>query len=118
MTENATCALVNDEHDLKEILKIKDKVIALFYASWCPFCVKFLPIFQKHAEKDRQHYVIVQDDQETIADQYSVKVYPTVLFFENEVVSKRLDGVLGVGLDENPLVKFIQQCPLLECWCH
>lgn len=61
---------------------------------------------------DRQHYVIVQDDQETIADQYSVKVYPTVLFFENEVVSKRLDGVLGVGLDEYSLVKFIQQYPL------
>jgi hypothetical protein len=25
------------------------------------------------------HFVIVQDDQETIADEYSVEVYPTVL---------------------------------------
>jgi hypothetical protein len=45
----------------------------------------------------------VQNDQEKIADQYSVKIYPTMLFFENGVVSKRLDGVLGVGLDEKQL---------------
>jgi len=46
----------------------------------------------------------VQNDQEKIADQYSVKIYPTMLFFENGVVSKRLAGVLGVGLDEKQLV--------------
>ena len=107
MSANVTCALVNNEHDLKEILKVKDKVIALFYASWCPFCVKFLPIFQKTAGKEGRHLVIVQDDQETIADQYSIKVYPTVLFFENGIVSKRLDGVLGTGLDKKQLAEFV-----------
>ena len=54
----------------------------------------------------------MQDDQETIAHQYSVEVYPTVLFFEDGVVSKRLDGVLGVGLDEKQLSEFINLCPL------
>lgn len=107
----ATCALVNNDHDLGEILKTKDRVIALFHASWCPFCVRFLPIFKKHAEKEAHHFVIVQDDQETIADQYSVKVYPTILFFENGVVSKILDGVLGVGLDEKQLIEFVSLFP-------
>jgi thioredoxin 1 len=105
------CALVNNDHDLSKILKAKDRVIVLFYASWCPFCVEFLPIFQKHAEKDGQNFVMVQDDRESIADQYSVKVYPTVLFFENGVVSKRLDGILGVGLDEKQLAEFVGLCP-------
>jgi hypothetical protein len=41
-----------------------------------------------------------------------VKIYPTMLFFENGVVSKRLDGVLGIGLDEKQLVEFISSCPL------
>jgi thioredoxin 1 len=112
MSVNVTCALVNNNHDLIEKLRATDRVIALFYASWCPFCVKFLPIFKKHAEGEGRHFVIVQDDQETIADQYSVKVYPTVLFFENGVVSKRLDGVLGVGLDENQMVEFVSLCPM------
>ena len=112
MSASGKCALVNNNHDLIEILRATNHVITLFYASWCPFCVSFLPIFKKHAEKEGRHFVIVQDDQETIADQYSVKVYPTLLFFENGVVSKRLDGVLGVGLDEKQLAEFINSCPL------
>ena len=112
MSANVTCALVNNNHDIIKILRATDRVIALFYASWCPFCVRFLPIFKKHAEKEGRHFVIVQDDQETIADQYSVKVYPTVLFFENGVISKRLDGVSGVGLDEKQLAEFVSLCPL------
>ena len=111
MSANLTCALVNSERDLREILRATGRVIALFHASWCPFCVRFLPIFKKHAEKEGRHFVIVQDDQETIADQYSVKVYPTVLFFENGVISKRLDGVLGVGLDEKQLAELVSLCP-------
>ena len=112
MSANVKCALVNNNHDLIEILRAADRVIALFYASWCPFCVRFLPIFKKHAEGEGRHFVSVQDDQETIADQYSVKVYPTVLFFEKGVVSKRLDGVSGIGLDEKQLVEFVGLCPL------
>jgi thiol-disulfide isomerase/thioredoxin len=105
------CALVNSSHELNEILKTKDRVIALLYASWCPFCVRFLPIFKKHAQEGEQYFVMVRDDREAIADLYSVKVYPTVLFFENGVVSKRLDGESGVGLDENKLLKFVGLCP-------
>lgn len=112
MSTIGTCALVNNNDDLIEILRDTNRIIALFHASWCPFCVKFLPIFKKHAEEEGRHFVIVQDDQETIADQYSVKVYPTVIFFENGVVSKRLDGVSGVGLDEKQLAEFINLCPL------
>lgn len=104
------CALVNSSHDLNEILKTKDRVIALFYASWCPFCVRFLPLYKKCAEKDGRNFVMVQDDREAIADQYSVRIYPTVLFFENGVVSKRLDGVSGVGLNDKQLVEFIGSC--------
>ncbi len=111
MSANVVCALVNNDLDLREILKTIDKVFVLFYASWCPFCISFLPIFQKHAEEEGRHFVIMQDDQETIADQYSVKVYPTVLFFESGIVSNRLDGLLGVGLDEKQLVEFVSFYP-------
>jgi thioredoxin 1 len=112
MSAKVTCAVVNNNHDLIEILRATDRVIALFYASWCPFCARFLPIFKKHTEAEGQRFVMVQDDQETIADQYSVEAYPTVLFFENGVVSKRLDGVPGVGLNEKQLAEFVSTCPL------
>jgi thioredoxin 1 len=110
--EKEQCALVDNENDLGEILKIKESVIALFYASWCPFCKKFLPIFMTNAEGKGQHFLRVQDDEETLADKYSVKIYPTVLFIEKGVVSKRLDGIPGVGLQEKHLVEFVRSCPL------
>ena len=112
MSASAACALVNNNHDLIEVLRAADPVIALFHASWCPFCVRFLPIFKKHADNDERHFIIVQDDEETMADRYLVKVYPTVLFFKNGIVSKRLDGALGVGLDEKQLVEFVGLCPM------
>ena len=112
MNSKDQCALVNNENDLGEILKDKESVIALFYASWCPFCKKFLPIFMRNAGGEGRHFLGVQDDQENIADKYSVNIYPTVLFIEKGVVSKRLNGIPGVGLQEKHLVEFVRSCPL------
>ena len=104
------CVMVDDVQGLSDTLKAKERVIALFYASWCPFCVDFLPVFQKCAEGEGLGFLVVQDDQETMGDRYSVEVVPTVLFFEKGKVAKRLDGVLGVGLNENKLTEFIHTC--------
>ena len=52
------------------------------------------------------------NDEETIADQYSVEIFPAVLLFENGVVSKRLDGAPGRGLTEKQLAEFVKLCPL------
>jgi thioredoxin 1 len=112
MGANSSSASVNNEQDLIEKLRSADRVIALFYASWCPFCERFLPIFQKHAAQEGRHFVLVQDDEETIAGRYSIEIYPTVLFFENGTVSKRLDGVPGVGLSEKHLTEFVGLCPM------
>ncbi len=103
---------VDNADDLAEMVKTCEKAIALFYASWCPFCIRFLPAFKQQAQRKRGHFVIVQDDDEVMAARYSVEVYPTVLFIEKGIVSKRLDGVLGVGLDEKKLAGFIASCSL------
>jgi len=110
MEKKAKCLIINNNHDLIEALKAHDRVIALFTASWCPFCIRFLPIFEKHTDSAGLSFVIVQDDEETIADHYSVDVYPTMLFFDKGLLSKRLDGILGVGLDEKQLVQFVNEC--------
>jgi thioredoxin 1 len=110
MKINETCAAVNDKQGLNDLLKTKERVIALFYASWCPFCLEFLPTFERCAEGKRLSFLVVKDDHETMGDRYSVEVVPTVLLFEKGNVSKRLDGVLGVGLNEKQLTAFIQAC--------
>ena len=109
MKENNQCAQVSNAQGLASALKANDKVVALFYASWCPFCARFLPVFKKQAEGKEQNYLLVQDDKETICDEYSIQIFPTVLFFENGVLAKRLDGAAGVGLQEKQLVEFVRE---------
>ncbi|MHB8909382.1 MAG: thioredoxin family protein [Syntrophales bacterium] len=104
------CTRVDDERGLNETLKAEERVIALFYASWCPFCRSFLPVFERHATGEGLRFLAVQDDQESLGDAYSVQIVPTALFFEKGKVSRRLDGVPGVGLNEKQLADFIQAC--------
>jgi thioredoxin 1 len=113
MKENNSCAQVNSEQELVSALKENNKVIALFYASWCPFCSRFLPVFEKQAESREGRFLLVRDDEESIGGKYSVRVFPTVLFFKNGVATKRLDGKAGSGIQEKQLVEFINSCSLI-----
>jgi hypothetical protein len=46
-----------------------------------------------------------------MAETYAVTVYPTLLCFEKRAVTKRLDGVLGIGISEKNLKAFVDSCP-------
>lgn len=103
--------LVKDNSALEEAIRDRKRVIALIYATWCPYCVNFLPVFMKCAQ-GQDVFLLVEDDRWVIADKYEVEVVPSALYFENGKVMKRLDGVLGVGLNEKQLADFIKACGL------
>ncbi len=103
--------LVKTELELEEAIRDKERVIALIYATWCPYCLAFLPVYQKYAQ-GRDSFLLIEDDQWIIADRYKVEVVPTALCFEKGKVVKRLDGVLGAGLNEKNLAEFIRICGL------
>jgi thioredoxin-like negative regulator of GroEL len=111
MNKSEKCDQVDRQQDLEKILAAKERVITLWYASWCPFCTKFLPIFEKHAKGEGRNFLLVRDDRESMGDRYAVEIFPTVLFFENGAVTKRLDGIPRVGLTEKHLADFIATCP-------
>jgi thiol-disulfide isomerase/thioredoxin len=114
MNSNDKCVLIDNEHDLDKILNTKDRVIALVYASWCPFCKRFLPIFQQYAQEEGRYFTRIEDNEESIGDKFAVDIFPTVLFFEKGKVTKRLNGEPGVGLSEKQLADFVKSCPLPE----
>lgn len=102
---------IEKEQDIEKVVRDSAGMIALFYASWCPFCRAFLPVFEKHAAKDERRFCrILTDDMASCEDTYAIDVVPTVLFFRNGAVVKRLDGVPGRGLTEQQLTALIADC--------
>jgi thiol-disulfide isomerase/thioredoxin len=90
--------------EFEEMLRKKKRAHVLFYASWCPFSQKFLPIFDKYSGQTPGSCIkVIADDKESLCDRYSIEVFPTVILFENGMVSKRLDGKPHMGLQEHQL---------------
>lgn len=105
--------LIDKKDDLIDAIKAMDKAMVLFYASWCPFSKRFLPVFEKQAKDKASNYLrVMVDEMEDICDKYSIEVYPTVLYFEKGKLSKRLDGISGQGLNEKHLNDFIGECKI------
>jgi thioredoxin 1 len=101
---------IHVEYDLEEALKSKGRVFVLFYASWCPFSQRFLPIFEKYSRENPENCLRVKtDDKAKLCQKYSVDVVPTVLLFEKGKVTKRLDGARGVGLEEKQLKRLVDE---------
>ncbi len=100
---------LEDEQSFNALLQAEERVVALVYASWCPFCRRFLPFFEQNVQASA-HFGAVLDNQETVADTYDIEVIPTALYFEKGQLVKRLDGIPGVGLSENHYLKFLQDC--------
>jgi thioredoxin-like negative regulator of GroEL len=111
MKSTNVCILINTEQELESILKRKDRLFILFYAEWCGFSQRFLPIFEKCAlETKSQCYRMIVDELPRINTKYQIDVYPTVIFFEDGKAGQRLDGVHGIGLNEQQLRELIHVC--------
>jgi thiol-disulfide isomerase/thioredoxin len=96
------------QKEIQEIVGSGDGVFVLFYASWCPFSMAFLPIYERHADGREKEFVrVVLDGNEALFEEQAITVYPTVLFFRNGEVSRRLDGKHLVGLKEKQLADLI-----------
>ena len=103
--------IIQERRELADLLKSRDGVFVLFYASWCPFSIGFLPIYEKHAAGREQHFVrMTLDGNEGLFDEHGIQVYPTVIFFKSGKVHKRLDGKHLAGLKEKQLTELIDSC--------
>jgi len=106
-----SCVLVQSPEELEAAINSRDRLMVLFYASWCPFSQAFLPTYRKHAAAGEPCYVrILVDDGDALTGKYSIEVYPTVLYFEKGKVVKRLDGVYHLGLSKGQLEDFARRC--------
>lgn len=112
MGTSEKCASVDNLEGLQQALRDNDHVIAMVYVSWCPFCRKALPVFEKQALAKQRNLLLVADDEERVADLYDIDIFPTLILFEKGRVIKRLDGKPGTGLSDKQIIDFIKSCTL------
>ena len=105
------CVLIGDAEELEAAIKSRDRLMVLFYASWCPYSQAFLETYRRHAAAGEPCYVrVLVDDGDSVAVKYSIEVFPTVLFFEKGKLAKRLDGIYHRGLSQGQLEDFARRC--------
>jgi thiol-disulfide isomerase/thioredoxin len=84
----------------------KDRALVLFYATWCPFSQRFLPVFEEYARDNPQECMsVIVDDRPDLCEEYAIEYYPTVLLFKKGRVHRRLDAEPGVGLTKKQLAE-------------
>jgi thioredoxin 1 len=103
---------VSNKSDLESQLKKSKRVLALFYASWCPFCKRFLPAFDKNYSQYGFNLTLrvkVDDDDNPLWEEYSIEAVPTVILFEEGKVCRRLNGIFGYGISEKQLEDWLKE---------
>jgi len=104
--------VIQERRELTKLLESYDGVFVLFYASWCPFSLAFLPIYEKHAAADKPFVRMTLEGNEDLFAEHGIDVYPTVIFFKSGKAHKRLDGKHLAGLREKQLTELIADCVL------
>jgi len=103
---------ISNKRDLESQLKKNKQALALFYASWCPYCRSFIAVFDKNAGKrgfDWALRVKVDGHANPLWEEYSLKAVPTVILFYEGKVCRRLDGRLGEGLSEKQFKEWLER---------
>jgi thiol-disulfide isomerase/thioredoxin len=77
----------------EKAVKAKKPMIVLFYADWCGFCVRFMPIYEELYKNHKNHFnfvkVNVEDNKyEAAVKKYEIAAFPTV-FMVNTKTDKR-----------------------------
>ena len=82
----------------------REKAYVLFYATWCPFSQRFLPIFEEYSKSNPEECLsVIVDEELGVCEEYDIQYYPTVIMFKKGKVHKRLDAEPGIGLNKKQL---------------
>ena len=104
---------INTKNEFQNQLANNNRVLALFYTSWCPFCRRFMNIFKEEWEKNSFDIILcvqLDDYSNSLWEDYGIENVPTVIFFRNGKVTERIDGKSGLGLNRSQFISLLNKC--------
>jgi thiol-disulfide isomerase/thioredoxin len=77
--------------------------LILFYADWCYYCKRFIPIFENSVKNLNDRKVLfgvvkLNEDENPLWDKYGINAVPTLIAFSKNTIKDRRDAKMGVGL--------------------
>jgi thiol-disulfide isomerase/thioredoxin len=103
---------ISSKQELDSELNKSKQVLVLFYATWCGYCMRFVPTFEDaiySCKFEKVISVIMDDYDNPLWDDYEIAAVPTVILFQDGKVSKRLDARLGAGLKEERFLTWLNE---------
>lgn len=81
--------------ELKQLQSENKKILVDFKAKWCSPCKTLMPILDKMSnDYSNIEFVAIDVDENTdIAMDFSIRSVPTVLIFDGEKLTSRLQGI-------------------------
>jgi len=100
-----------DESSAETEIETSEKIIALFFAQWCPFCRAFKSVFESLASSSGGDFaaVDISDEENPMWEKYEINIVPTLIAFSKGETIGRRDGKAHVGLSEIDLRELIEE---------
>ena len=92
-----------DDFDSDKLIAHKGKLIIIFSADWCPYCISFFNNWAEYSKVDNVLIADITDVESKLWDDFSIEVVPTMIAFDNGMPIKRWDGQLQRGLTINEI---------------
>jgi thiol-disulfide isomerase/thioredoxin len=93
-------------------LRHAGRILALFYANWCPFCKNSLTLFEATMRSRADPIgalVDISDTENRLWETFDVKIVPTLVGFKDGEPTVRKNGIPGRGLDSTELENAVSE---------
>lgn len=104
--------------DYQKAITSKKPMLILFYADWCGFCIRFMPIYEKLYKNHKRNFnfvkINVEDEKYSdVVKKYQINAFPTVFMVNTKVDTReklensnfgdmeKLDSILNDFYKEN-----------------